>query len=352
MNEIQNQATDAAPGAVPQTMTAWRQERYGGPESVTRQSGPVPVPGKGQVLLRVRATALAAGDVKVMRGEPLVGRAAFGLRRPKQPVRGLETAGTVVALGPGVAGLAVGDEVVGELSSLGGGLAEYAVTDAARLVPRPVELDPVVASTLPVSGVTAWQALDRGEVGDGDRVLVLRATGGVGTFAVQLARLRGADVHAFCGEANRALVEGLGASRTWDYRVTDAAGLPPGQYDVVIDIAGTASLRDLQRLVRDGGRVVLVSGEGSRFWGPIARLAGASVRSIGSKRRLLSFLATSKTGVLADLVALAVDGRVTPVVEGTWPLAEAGAALARTDSGRAVGKTVVLGSARIDPPAR
>ncbi|QKJ20674.1 NAD(P)-dependent alcohol dehydrogenase [Microbacterium hominis] len=339
MTTHDEKTVDAEPG-LPATMTAWRQSAYGGPETMSAARVEVPQPGRGEVLLRVRATALAAGDVKLMRGEPLVARVAFGLRRPKNPVRGIEVAGTVVGLGPEVAGLAVGDEVLGEVG-LGGGLAEYAVSPAARLVRRPPGLDPVVAATLPVSAVTAWQALERVGVTDGDRVLVLRATGGVGTFAVQLARLRGAEVHATCGAANDELVRSLGASRTFDYRKVDAAALPAGAYDVVVDIAGTAPLGVLLGLVREGGRVVLVSGEGDRFWGPLGRIAGAAVRGIGSKRTLTALAASADTAVLERLVALADNGSLAPVIERTWPLAEAGAALAHVDSGRSAGKVVV-----------
>lgn len=323
------------------TMRAWSQTRYGGPEVVALGDTGVPAPRRGEVLVRLRATGLNNGDVRVMRGEPLLVRAAFGLRRPRQPVRGMDAAATVVAIGDGVESFRVGDEIVGELPA-GGGLAQYAVVPASRLVARPAALDPVVAATLPVAGGTAWQALERADVEGGHRVLVIGASGGVGTFAVQLAVLRGAEVHALCGERNRALVEGLGASRTDDYRVTDAATLPAGTYDAVIDIAGAAPLRDLQRLVRDGGRVVMVSGEGGRVLGPIGRIAGASLRSLGSRRKLVMLAAVAKADVLAELVALAADGRVRPVIERTFPFAGAVAALAHVDAGHTVGKVVVL----------
>lgn len=198
------------------TKPAWRQTEYGGPEVVRLAQVDVPAPRRGEVLLRLRATGLNNGDMRVMRGEPLLVRTAFGLRRPKQAVRGMDAAATVVALGEGVTGFALGDEVVGELPG-GGGLAAYAVAPAKRLVRRPADLDPLVAASLPVAGGTAWQALDRGGVASGHRVLVMGASGGVGTFTVMLAALRGAEVWALCGERNRALVESLGATRTFDY---------------------------------------------------------------------------------------------------------------------------------------
>lgn len=324
------------------TMSAWRQTEYGSTEVVRRAQVAVPAPRRGEVLLRLRATGLNNGDVRVMHGEPLLVRAAFGLRRPKQPVRGMDAAATVVGIGEGVDGFVPGDEVVCELPG-GGGLATYAVAPAKRLVRRPAGLDPVVAASLPVAGGTAWQALERGGVASGHRVLVIGASGGVGTFAVQLAALRGADVWALCGERSRALVETLGAARTFDYRRTQPGSpdLPEGSFDVVIDIAGTSPLRTLQRLVRDGGSVVLVSGEGGRVLGPMGRILSAALRSIGAKRRLRPLAAVAEPGVLTELVALAASGRLAPVIERTFPFAEAPAALTRLDDGHVVGKLVV-----------
>ncbi|MFE5408964.1 NAD(P)-dependent alcohol dehydrogenase [Microbacterium sp. NPDC056569] len=351
-------------------MPAWTQHRYGGADVVALESMVVPAPRRGQVLLRLRATALNNGDIRVMRGEPLLVRLAFGLRRPRQSVRGMDAAATVVALGDGVTEFAVGDEVVCELPA-GGGLARYAVSPVGRLVRRPPELDPAVAATLPIAAGTAWQALElggvtvptppphsagalrgaAGRVGPAAapgasplRVLVIGASGGVGTFAVQLAAGRGAEVWALCGERNRTLVESLGATRTFDYHAVQPGSpeLGDGRFDAVLDIAGTAPLRVLQRLVRDGGRVVLVSGEGGRLLGPIGRLAAASVLSIGSKRPLRPLAAVAKSDVREQLVALAAAGSLRPVIERRHPFAEAGAALARVADGHVAGKVVVL----------
>ncbi|MHC3000100.1 hypothetical protein OB08_13190 [Microbacterium sp. HJ5] len=328
-------------------MPAWRQREYGGPDVLRLESADVPAPRRGEVLLRLRVAGLNNGDVRVMRGEPLLVRTAFGLRRPKQAVRGMDAAATVVALGEGVTEFSVGDEVIGELPG-GGGLAGYAVAPVKRLVRRPAGLDAATAATLPVAGGTAWQALERGGAASAHRVLVIGASGGVGTFAVQLAVLRGAEVWALCGERNRALVEGLGATRTFDYRSVQPGSpeLGAGEFDVVIDIAGTARLSALQRLVRDGGSVVLVSGEGGRVLGPMGRILSAVVRSIGSKRPLRPLAAVAKADVLAQLVALAADGSLKPVIEKTYPFAEAGAALTHLAGGHVAGKLVVLA-----PPA-
>jgi NADPH:quinone reductase-like Zn-dependent oxidoreductase len=325
------------------TMPAWRQHRYGDPEVVALEEAAIPAPGSGEVLLRVRATALNNGDVRVLRGEPRLVRLVFGLRHPKQPVRGMDVAATVVARGEGVAEFSVGDEIVVELPG-GGGLAAYAIAPVKRLVRRPAGLAPAVAAALPIAAGTAWQALDRARVVASQRVLVIGASGGVGHFAVQLAALRGAEVWALSGEHNRRLAESLGAVRTFDYRRVQPGSpeLPDGSFDAVIDIAGTAPLRALQRLVRDGGAVALVSGEGGRVLGPIGRLAAASARSLFSRRRLRPVAAVANRDILAELVALAEAGRIRPVIERTYAFGEGAAALAHVAAGHTAGKVVVL----------
>lgn len=324
----------------PTRMTSWLQHRYGGPETVVVETVPVPTPASGEVLLAVAATALNSGDVRLMRGEPLLVRLFFGLRTPKRPGRGMDVAGTVVALGPGVAGFAVGDRVVGELP--GGGLSEFVVAPVDRLVHVPADVSMTDAATLPIAGGTARQALDAGRVHRG-RVLIVGASSGVGTFAVQLAAHRGAEVWALTGERSRLLVEELGAARTFDYRRVplDSPELPPASFDAVVVIAGAARLRMLQRLVRDGGTVVMVSGDGGRVLGPVGRMLRAALLSIGSRRKVHSLAASPKTDVLRDLLDEVAAGRLTPVVERTWPLAEASEALAHLDAGHTVGKVLV-----------
>jgi NADPH:quinone reductase-like Zn-dependent oxidoreductase len=325
------------------TMPAWRQDRYGEADAVVLEQTDMPAPGRDELLLRPRVTALNNGDVRIMRGEPRLVRTAFGLLRPKQPVRGMDVAATVVAIGEGVTGFAVGDEVFTELPG-GGGLARFAVAPAKRLARRPADLDPALAATLPIAGGTAWQALDLAGVGGSTRrVLVIGASGGVGTFAVQLAALRGAEVWALCGERNRQLVEGLGAARSFDYRQVqpDSPELAPASFDAVIDIAGTAPLRVLQRLVRDGGTVVLVAGEGGRVLGPLGRILRATLLSVGSRRPLRAFVATSDTAMLEQLAALAAEGRLRPVIERTLPFDQARVALEHVAAGHTVGKVVV-----------
>jgi NADPH:quinone reductase-like Zn-dependent oxidoreductase len=334
---------------VPETMTAWRQLSYGGPDAVHRARLDVPAPAKGEVLLRVRATALNSGDIHVMRAEPHAVRLAFGLRRPRIAVRGIDVAGEVVAVGEGVTEFRVGDEVVGEIP--GGGLAEYATAPVGRLTLRPAEVDPVAAAALPVSGGTAWLALEKAGIvpgrAEGRRVLVIGASGGVGTFTVQLAAVRGAEVWALAGSRNLAVVERLGAAKAFDYRVVQPGSpeLPDGTFDAVIEIAGEPPLDATQRLLKEeGGTVVLVGGEGGSILGPMRRILAGSRRSLGSKRRIVGLIATTSAAVTRELVALVASGELTPLIERTWPLAEAGAAIAHVDDGHTVGKVVVTAS--------
>ncbi|MFB7249965.1 NAD(P)-dependent alcohol dehydrogenase [Microbacterium sp. NPDC056234] len=330
-----------------ETMTAWQRETYGPARGTVPAEIPVPTPGRGEVVIRVRATALNAGDRHILHGDPLLVRPIFGLRRPKQPVRGMDVAGTVTAVGPGVIGAEIGEEVVVELPG-GGGLAAYAVAPESRLVPRPPAVAPALAATLPISAGTAWQALDLAEIGIDDdaspRVLILGASGGVGTFAVQLAALRGAEVWASAGARSAALVSRLGATRTIDHRQSPVAGLPAAHFHAVIDIVGGVPLRQLQRLLAPGGSVILIGGEGGRVLGPIPRMLAAAFLSIGSRRRIRSLAATARPEVLQKLLALVDEGRLVPVIEREYAFTEASAALVQIEAGHTVGKVVVRGA--------
>ena len=340
-----------------ETMPAWVRETYGSADGFRLERIPVPVPRRGEVVLRVEATALNAGDVRLMLGDPLLVRPVFGLTRPKHPVRGMEVAGTVVAVGPNAIGAELGERVVGELVG-GGGLASHVAVPADRLVPIPPDVTSVTAACLPVAAGTAWQALDRAGIGTHSesrlerhrsehavpRVLVIGASGGVGTFAVQLAALRGAEVWATCGERNSRLVEHLGAVRTLDHRRSPLSALPAGHFDAVIDIAGGTGLRDLQRLVVAGGAVVLVTGDGGHVMGPIPRMLKAAFLSFGSSRRIRPLAATPRTEILAKLLELTAEGRITPVIQREYGFDRASSALAHLEAGHTVGKVVVHGA--------
>lgn len=323
---------------LPRTMTAWRQRRYGEADAVAAEQIPVPVPAKGEVLVRVAAVSVNSGDIHLMRGEPRMVRLFFGLRRPRVAGRGMDVAGTVVACGPGVTDLAVGDRVVGAHRDT---LAAFVAVPVKRLSRVPDGVSMTDAASLPIAGNTAVAILDRCGVAAGSRVLVIGAGGGVGTLTVQLAAARGAEVWATCGARAEDTLRGLGAQRTFDYRMTDLSSLPAGTFDAVVDIAGEPPLSLLRALLADGGVVALVGGEGGRVLGPLPRI----LRSMFATRRgraFRSIAAVTRTPVTDGLLEATASGRLTPVIERTFALEDAGAALAHVAAGHTVGKVVVV----------
>lgn len=330
----------AVPAAGRSTMRAAVRDEYGGPEVVTVRDVPVPVAGRGRVLLRVLAAGVDRGQVHMMTGTPSVMRVATGLRRPRQTGLGLEVAGVVEAIGAGVTGLAVGDVVYGAATS---SFAELAVADPRKLARVPTAVDPVRVAALPVSGLTALQALrDVARVRPGQRVLVIGASGGVGVYAVQLAVGMGCDVVGVSSAAKADLVRSLGASEVVAY---DERDLPAdGAFHVVLDIAGGRPVRELRRLVRPSGTLVLVGDEtGGTVTGDLGRQVRASLASLLGRRgpRVRMFVSATRTADLEELARFVEQGKVRPVLERTFRLEEAGAALAHVHAGTVRGKVVI-----------
>ncbi len=324
------------------TMRAITQHRYGGTDALTLQHDVrVPEPGPGEVLVRVHAAGVDQGVWHLMAGMPLVVRAGFGLRRPKHPVPGMALAGTVEAVGSDVAGFAVGDRVLGVGA---GAFAELAVARADKLVHAPDDLDLTAAAALPISASTAMQAVrDHGRAAPGQRVLVIGAAGGVGSYAVQIAAAIGADVTAVASGAKADLVRSLGATRVVDYRTT---ALTPattgGSFDLIVDIAGGRRIRDLRRLLTPTGTLVIVGAEtGGRLTGGVQRQIGAALASAFVKQRLVMFLADERAEVLGRVMDLVRQGLVRPTLDRTYPLAEAGTAIEDLRAGRVRGKAVL-----------
>jgi NADPH:quinone reductase-like Zn-dependent oxidoreductase len=335
-------ASDDAPeaGNAGTQMRAAVQHRYGGSETVSVRTIEVPAIEPSEVLVQVRFAGLDRGTEHLMTGRPyLVRLAGFGVTKPKQPVLGLDVAGTVVAIGSDVTRFAVGDEVFGIAR---GSVAELAAAEESKLSHKPAGVGLEAAAVSAVSGSTALQALaDAGRLTAGQRVLVIGASGGVGTFAVQLAKALGATVDGVAGTDNLELVRSLGAETVVDHRTTELADLTE-RYDLVLDLGGRNAIRTLRRLLTDTGTLVLVGGEGgNRFTGGFGRQLRAAALSPFVRHRLVMLMARehhTSTDRLAEHLA---SGAVAPVVAGRFTLATVGEALARLESGRTGGKLAV-----------
>jgi NADPH:quinone reductase-like Zn-dependent oxidoreductase len=295
--------------------------------------------GADEVLVRVRAAAIDQGTVHLMTGEPYLVRMLFGLRRPKNQVPGLDLAGTVVAVGSAVIRFGIGDEVFG----IGkGSLAEYGIAKADKLAHKPGQLTFEQAAAVPVSGLTAIQALrDAGQLTAGQKVLVIGASGGVGTYAVQLAKQFGADVTGVCSTSKVDLVKRIGADHVLDYTRQDVTG-GDERYDVIVDIVGNTKVSRLRKLLTRTGTLVLVGVADTNKWtGGMGRNVRAALRSLGSRQRVKMFMAKEHYADLEKLGAILERGGITPTVERTYPLTEAPDALRHLQSGQARGKVVI-----------
>jgi len=322
------------------TMRAVVQHTYGGPEVLALEEVERPAPGPGQVLVEVRAAGVERGVEHLMTGLPLVIRPAYGLRRPKDPVRGREAAGVVAEVGEGVTRFAVGDEVFGVAE---GTFAEYAVAEESKLAEKPTSLSFEEAAALPISGITALQGLlEVGGLRAGQDVLVIGASGGVGSLAVQIAKATGATVTGVCSGAKADLVRSLGADHVIDHTTEDFAE-GGARYDLVLDIGGGSTLRRLRRVLRDDGTLVIVGGEGlgGRLLAGFDRQLRAVLLSPFVSQHLKMFVAGEDHERLERLGALADDGRLRPSIGATYALGDAPRAMQDLAAGRARGKLVV-----------
>lgn len=329
---------NAHPPASAVTMTAYQQDRYGDATVLVARSVPIPEPAPEQVIVRMRGSSVNAGDVRVMRGDPLVVRTAFGLRAPRIAGRGMDVAGEISAIGSAVHGWSIGDRVVAEAP--GGAFARWVAVPAQRLVALPPEVDDATAGVLPVAGCTAALAISKADVQEGSRVLVLGASGGVGSFAVQLAALAGATVTAVARAEAVPLASRWGAETVYERGSDPVAPVLQERFDVVIDVSGDQPLRRLQSLLADGGRVAMVAGTGGRVLGPLPRIARAAVLSRRAAR-LLPIVAAASAPLLAGLVAQVAAGRLRPHISETVPLAAVPRAVAALDRGGVIGKLAV-----------
>lgn len=332
-------SADAVP-AVPARMRAVVQERYGSPDRATLRQIDVPSPRPGEVLIEVYAAGVDRGVWHVMTGMPYPMRlAGFGLTRPKQPVPGMDVAGRVVAVGPNVSRFRIGDEVFG----IGiGTFAEYARAREDKLAHKPAGLSSTQAAAVAISGLTAHQALHEvGRLQAGQRVLVLGASGGVGSYAVQLARAAGAEVTGVASAAKADLVRSLGARHVIDYARTDpTAG--PERYDLILDIGGLTPVRRLRRVLTPTGTLVIVGGEnGGRWTGGIGRQLRALALSPLVRQRLTTFISSESGGGIERLRAAIESGDLVPAVHHSYRLEQVPDAVGDLTAGRIRGKAVI-----------
>jgi NADPH:quinone reductase-like Zn-dependent oxidoreductase len=307
----------------------WRLAEIAPPEMADRE-----------VLVKVHAAGLDRGTWHIMTGLPYLGRLVLGLRKPKSRVPGLDLAGTVAAVGSSVTRFAVGDRVFG----IGrGSFAEHAAAREDKLAPKPTNLTFEHAAVVPVSGLTALQGLrDVGRVEEGQRVLIIGASGGVGTYAVQLAKAFGAHVTAVCGTAKTDLVRSLGADEVLDYTRDDFAD-GTRRYDVILDMGGNSTLSRLRRALAPTGTLVIGGGEGGgKMIGGIDRQLRALALSPFVRQRLTTFLAKEQHAGLEALTELIEAGAVTPSIERTYSLDQAPDAMRHLVAGKARGKLAII----------
>ncbi len=320
-------------------MKAILQERYGSPDVLELRDIDQPVVGDGDVLVRVHAAGVDPGVWHLMTGLPYLVRLALGFRAPRSRVRGMAVSGRVEAVGKKVTRFRPGDDVFG---SCDGSFAEYACAREDKLAPKPANLTFEQAAAVPISAVTALQGLrDKGRVQPGQKVLVIGAGRGVGTFAVQLAKAFGTEVTGVCSTAKQDLVRSIGADDVIDYTRDDFADRAR-HYDLILDTAGQRSLSSLRRALTRRGTLVIVGGEGGgRWFGGLGRQLGALVLSPFVRQRLLGLISIERSEDLQTLRELIEAGKVTPVIDRTFPLSESADAIRYLEKGHACGKVVV-----------
>jgi len=320
-------------------MKAIVRSHYGPPESLRLAETEVPPIGDDEILIKVAASSVNPYDWHATRGKPYLIRLEDGLRTPKNPALGIDVSGTVAATGKDVRAFKLGDQVFGRGI---GAFAEFAVSDEKHLAQKPSELTFELAASIPCAGVTALRGLrDKGMVREGQSVLINGAAGGVGTFAVQIAKAFGAIVTGVCSTKNLEFVRSIGAVDVVDYTVADFSRLGR-RYDVVLDAVGNRSLRDLRRAVKpDGALVVLGGGTGSWF-GPLLLMLRAKATSPFVHQKLRPLVAHVSNADLNVLCSMYQLGQFVPVIDRTFSLSSAAEAVRYVEAGHTRGKVVVV----------
>ena len=339
------QATDERPASAepaarpPESMTAIVYAKYGPPDEVLRlREIDRPTPGEGEVLVRVRAAGVNVGVCYSVRGAPFAMRLSSGLLKPTVGIPGVDLAGTVESVGPGVTRFKPGDEVFGVAD---GACAEYALAQEAKLAAKPANLTFEEAASVPISALAALHGLrDKGRLRPGQAVLINGASGGIGTCAVQIAKALGATVTGVCGSANVDLVRSLGADEVIDYTKQDFTEAGK-QYDLIFDNVENRSLSDVRRALTPAGTLVLNSGTGAKGLEMLIRLAKPFILSPFTRQRLVRYLSRSNQADLEILRGWIEAGALEPVIDRVYPLRETAAALRRIEGGHVRGKVIV-----------
>jgi NADPH:quinone reductase-like Zn-dependent oxidoreductase len=337
---VNTEAPRETPDAtIPTTMRAIAHARFGTPrEALAATEAPTPDIGPDEVLVRVAAAGIAIGDWLMITGVPYIARPMFGIRTPKQPIAGQQLAGTVVAVGDGVTRFGIGDEVFGWAS---GALAEYAAAAQDSIALVPSTRSTAEAAAVPISAVTALQAVrDHGKVSEGTTVLVVGASGAVGSFAVQIAKALGAEVTGVAGTDSIDFLRSIGADHVIDYRSTTLADTGR-RFDVIIDIAGNTSIRDLRSVLAAEGTLVIVGGSGGRVTMGFGRTLRALALNPFVHQTLTTFIEDSTSDDLEAVAAMIDAGDVIPMIARAYPLDEAVDAIERVGSRHTRGVTVV-----------
>jgi NADPH:quinone reductase-like Zn-dependent oxidoreductase len=320
-------------------MKAIVQDTYGTAAVMQAREIDTPAIGAGEVLVRVRAAGVNPADWAIMSGLPYIARPVYGLLKPKNSVRGTDVAGTVEAVGAGVTRFGPGDEVFG---SAHGSYAEYAAADEDQLARKPANLTFEQAAAVPMAGLVALQAVrDHGNVQAGQKVLVNGASGGIGTFAVQIAKAFGAEVTGVCSTRNLEMVRAIGADHVIDYTTTDFTQTGE-QYDFILDNVANHSLRDLRRALTPNGMLVPNGGGFDHRWmASGGRIVRAAVLFQFGDQTLGNFLMSNKVEDLLTLTELIESGKVTPVMDRSFQLSETALAIGHVGEGHARGKVAI-----------
>ena len=329
---------DTQAGVTSKPMRAIVQERYGASGVLVLQDRQMPVIGDDGVLVEVRASSVNAIDWHTIRGRPFIARTSSGLLRPKEQVPGTDVAGVVVAVGKDVTEFRPGDEVFGARS---GAYAEYVAGRLRNFVAKPANLSFEEAAAIPVAALTALQGVrDHGRIEAGQRVLVLGAGGGVGSFTVQIAKAYGAEVTASTSTSNLEMARSMGADAVIDYTREDPTRTTC-PYDVVLDVGGFAALGDLARATKPDGTIVNIGAGKASLGGILIGIAAGRLRSRFGRQRVVNYLARINRDDLLVLAELAAAGKIRSYIDRTYPLAEADAAVSYAETGQARGKVVI-----------